>query len=43
MVYNDSSLQDKMDELKYDLDHAKKFKLYKSVYKKLKNVKILMN
>ena len=41
--YNDSLLQDKMGELKYDLDHAKEYKLYKSVYKNLKNVKILMN
>ena len=38
--YNDSLLQDKMEELKYDLDHAKEYKLYKSVYKNLKNVKI---
>ena len=42
--YNDSLLQDKMEELKHDLDHAKEYKVYKSVYKKkLKNVKILMN
>jgi len=38
--YNNSVLQDKMEELKYDLDHAKEYKLYKSVYKNLKNAKI---
>ena len=38
--YNDSLLEDKMIELKSDLDHAKEYKLYKSVYKNLKNVKI---
>ncbi len=37
--YNDSLLQDKMEELKSDLDHAKEYKLYKSVYKKFKECK----
>jgi len=37
--YNDSLLQDKMEELKFDLDHAKEYKLYKSVYKKFKECK----
>ena len=32
-----------MEELKYDLDHAKEYKLYKQSIKKLKNVKIFMN
>jgi hypothetical protein len=37
--YNDSLLEDKMEELKLDLDHAKEYKLYKSVYKKFKECK----
>ncbi len=37
--YNDSLLQDKMEELKYDSDHAKEYKLYKSFYKKFKECK----
>ena len=41
--YNDTLLEGKMHELKYDLEHAKEYKLYKSVYKNLKSVKILMN
>ena len=39
--HNDSLLQDKMEELKYDLDHAKEYKLYKSVYKKFKECKYI--
>jgi hypothetical protein len=37
--YNDSLLSDKMRELKHDLEHAKEYKLYKSVYKKFKECK----
>jgi hypothetical protein len=37
--YNESLLQDKMHELKYDLDQAKEYKLYKTVYKKFKECK----
>ena len=37
--YNDSLLEDKMHELKYDLEHAKEYKLYKTVYKKFKECK----
>jgi len=40
--YNDSLLQDKMEELKY-LDHAKNTNYINQFTKKLKNVKILMN
>jgi hypothetical protein len=29
--YNDSLLQDKMEELKYYSDHGKEYKLYKTV------------
>ena len=38
--YNDSLLSAKMEELKYDLENAKEYKLYKVVYKNLKNAKI---
>ncbi len=38
--YNESLLEDKMHELKYDLDQAKEYKLYKQSIKNLKNVKI---
>ena len=37
--YNDSLLEDKMHELKYDLEHAKEYKLYKTVFKKFKECK----
>jgi len=37
--YNDSLLSAKMEELKYDLEHAKEYKLYKVVYKKFKECK----
>ncbi len=37
--YNESLLQDKMHELKYDLDQAKEYKLYKTVYQKFKECK----
>jgi hypothetical protein len=37
--YNDSLLEDKMIELKSDLDHAKEYKIYKSVYKKFRECK----
>ena len=37
--YNDSLLSNKMRELKDDLEHAKEYKLYQSVYKKFKECK----
>ncbi len=36
--YNDSLLQDKMEELKYDLVHANEYKLYETVYKECKDI-----